>query len=217
MIQKQKLATNIKQLAAERNEPIAALERYAGCSQGLISRWASAEGEEFSVLSKLVGIAEFLDVSLDELLERKKASPVQADTTPLHCLLDSSHATQWHGFGGEDEFPINAIEIPPIKSGRMLSDRWWLSMDDCYFVLATYCDDRSDTLEPMDLAVYCIVGHGMPTYPLPVANLSELQSLYVQLRIQKALHALADQSSDRKNDISQSSKTINFEQAVAQG
>lgn len=220
MIQKRKLAATIKQLAADKNESIAALERYAGCSQGLISRWASSDGEEFSVLSKLAAIAEFLDVSLDELLGQKKAPPAQASlANPLHRLLElaNSPTVQWHELEDGDMFPINTSDLPPVTSGRTLSDSWWLSMDDCYFVLSAYCDDRSDTLEPMDLAVHCIVGHGIPAYPLPVTNLSDLQALYVQLRIQKALRTTAGHPTDQKSNAPQSSNTISFERIVSQG
>lgn len=219
MIQKRKLAANIKQLAAEKNKSIAALERFCGCSQGLISRWAASESDEFSVLTKLTAMAEFLDVSLDELLGRGPPPASQTgmtDPIPRLFELTCSNAVQWHKLEADDESQIDPAELPPTQSGRMFSDAWWLLIDNCYFVLAAFCDDMSDTLESIELAVYCVVGHGIPVYPLPITNLAELQSLYVQLRIQNALSTAASCSKQQGGEAVRVGKTIDFGRAVNQ-
>lgn len=219
MIEKRKLAANIRRLTTEKNKSISALEKYSNCSQGLVSRWAATENEEFSVLTKVVAMAEFLDVSLDELLGRARPPTVQADLMdpiPRLLKLTLSNTAQWHRLKSDDELQFAPAELPPIESGRTFSNGWWFSVDDCCFVLAAYCDDMSDTLEPIELAFYCVVGHGIPVYPLPITNLAELQSLYMQLRIQSALGMAASHSTQQKGEAVRSGN-IDFGQAVNQG
>lgn len=200
MVQKKRLAAKIKSQAAAQNKSISALERYAGCSQGLISRWAAAaEEEEFGVLSKLSAMADYLELSLDQLLDREeRGQACMGSTDPICRLLEltMSHDVQWVKLEAENELQLNPEDIPPAKSGRMYSEAWWLLQNGCYFVLASYCDDQSDVSEPIELDVYCVLGHGFPIYPLAGAEPSVLRELYIQLRIQQALGIAAGQSDD---------------------
>ena len=212
MIKKKMLAAKLKRLATEKNISIAAMERYAHCSQGLVSRWAASDGEEFGILSKLAAMADYLGVPLSELLEQdnQEQSRTINSADPIQRLLELtlSGMAIWAKLEAENELQLDLEDLPPSKSGRMFSEGWWLLMDGCYFVLAAYCDDQSDLLEPIEFSIYCVLSHGIPIYPLPETNPANLQTLYIQLRIQRALGIASIVPETQENDRGQSNKII---------
>lgn len=69
MIKKNDFAARIKQYCTQKGLSISELEKNVGYSAGMISRWSGTR-EDFGILTKLVAMADFLELSLDEMVGR---------------------------------------------------------------------------------------------------------------------------------------------------
>lgn len=214
MVLKSDLAAKIKQLCSDKGISLSTLEREAGYSLGMISRWA-ASSEDFNVFTKLLYIADRLDVTVDELLGRQKI-PSQAGRvpeTPLEPLLEATCSSTLPWTGVSPAGLPGGAQFPCAESGRPLCGVWWCAYRGLHLALCAYCDDPDDPLEPMDLALYATPGHGIPPGPVPVPDGAALQTLYTQVLLQLAFQPEpVDQNAEQSKP---DGRTIPFRRATS--
>ena len=195
IIYKKALAEQIKRLCVKKGISITSLESEVGYSQGMISRWMSAdEKEDFNVLTKLSAMADRFGISMDELLERVQAEPPPKPHELLDlasCLLKASECgiLKWRVLDGGSESKMFFEQIPAPRSGRHHADVWMAEQDRMAFLLVSWCDDIDNVSEPIELELYGLVEHGIPPYVVK-AEEKELKALYTYLRIQRAYQTL---------------------------
>lgn len=91
-----KLVDNIKRLCLERNVTVSQLERELFLSPGLISRWAKSTPS----LDRILDVAEFLGVSVDDIISNTNGSDTGSRTT--RQLIDKLYEQtvnsdlEWH-------------------------------------------------------------------------------------------------------------------------
>ena len=189
MIRKNDFAARIKQYCTQRGLSVSELEKSVGYSAGMISRW-SGTNEDFGILTKLVAMADFLDLSLDELVgreEKANAPPANAGTKlqrSLQFLIDQTNTQRlvWEWFSCEDGQSSVFGTIPDIPGGIDCAGAFWCQCEDIYFVLVRYCDNLEDMNEEMVLALYCTVGHGFSLVQVQ-EDAAQLHTLYLFLRM----------------------------------
>lgn len=181
VIQKGDLGEAVKDLAAVRGISISALERAVGYSPGMISRWIAAGPEDYNSLSRLVAMADLLEVSLDELIGRR--SMPQGGANGIASRLEAETRTEqlsWSAWQpGSTLVPKDSM--PVHESGRLCCGGWWAQRDSLKFVLALFCDDIDDEDEPMELGLYCTPGHNFPLFSVPDVSSDTLPTLYAQI------------------------------------
>lgn len=180
VVQKGALGQTIRDFALSKGISISSLERNAGYSPGMISRWISAGSEDYSSLSKLVTLADLLGVSLDELVGRQReALPGNDSNDPALRLKAETCAGQLTWW--PDDNPAFAASIPPHKSGRPCCGGWWTQWNKLKFLLAAFCDDIDDEDEPLELSLYYTSGHKAALFPVTNAASAALSDLYTQI------------------------------------
>lgn len=183
VVQKGALGETIRDFALSKDISISSLERTAGYSPGMISRWIAAGSEDYYSLSKLVTLADLLEVSLDELVGRQQETPPQNDSNdPALYLKAETCAGQltWNAWRPDDS-PAFADPIPSHKSDRPCCGGWWTQRKGLKFLLAAFCDDIDDEDEPLELSLYCTPGHKFPLLPVPDTVSAALPDLYTQI------------------------------------
>lgn len=183
VIQKGDLGEAVKDFAAAQGISISTLEREAGYSPGMISRWISAGEEDYSSLSKLVTMADLLEISLDKLVGRKRESLPRVGVDSSASRLEAETRTgrlTWSAWRSGGTSASRGL-IPVHESGRLCCGGWWTQRNCLKFVLALFCDDVEDEDEPMDLGLYCTPGHKLPLFPVPDASSDTLSALYAQI------------------------------------
>lgn len=189
MIRKNDFAARIKQYCVQKGLSISELEKNVGYSAGMISRWSGTR-EDFGILTKLVAMADFLDLSLDEMVGREEkvnAPPQNTETKmqrPVQFLMDQTNAHQlvWEQISCEDGKSSFLGPIPDILEGTDYAGAFWCQCEDIYFVLVRYCDNLEDMNEVMVLTLYCTAGHGFPLVQIP-EDATVLHTLYIFLRM----------------------------------
>lgn len=189
MIRKNDFAARIKQYCTQKGLSVSELEKSVGYSAGMISRW-SGTSEDFGILTKLVAMADFLDLSLDEMVGRegKANAPPQNTGTNMQrsvpFLMDKTNAHQlvWEWIPCEGGKLSLFGPIPDIPGGIDYTGAFWCQCEDIYFVLVRYCDNLEDMNEVMVLALYCTAGHGFPLVQVP-EDAAVLHKLYLLLRM----------------------------------
>lgn len=179
IIQKGVLGETVRNFAIEKDISISTLEKKAGYSPGMVSRWIAAGSEDYCSLSKLVTLADLLDVSLDELVSRQQETVLEGRShTPVLRLMDETRSGQlvWWAWQPKDDGLV-----PERESGRPCCGGWQTKRDNLEFFLALFCDDIDDEDELMELTLYCAPGHKLPLFPIPNASLAELSTLYTQI------------------------------------
>lgn len=191
VIEKGALGTRIRDMAQRKNILLSTLERQAGYSVGMISRWVTAGTEDFNVLAKLVTMADLLDVSMDELVGRE-FKLAQADepgpnhsSSPLPHLLAAtrSGALKWKFSFVEDVLPPTLLQ----EHSRALYGGWQVRVNNLKFLLAVFCDDFQDDDEVMELSLYCLPGHQLPPSAISSPCVDDLAELYTLIAMSDAL------------------------------
>ena len=191
VIKKSDLAERLKQKCDQKHISISDLERHSGYSPGMLSRW-SATTEDFNVLTKLVAMADYLDVSLDELLGRETSAPEMSCVVEFpsfdvaRCLLNETMSQRliWEN-AFCDGSPLSEEQIPDSADGRTLVSASRVRCEELVFILACYCDDLEDNHESVELALFCTAGHGLPIQKIDTADETVLPTLYIQLRMRQ--------------------------------
>lgn len=193
MIRKNDFAARIKQLCAQKGLSISELERASGYSAGMISRW-SGTSEDFGFLTKLVAMADFMDLSLDEMVGRggkANASPQSAEPQmrqPVQFLTNQTSVQRlvWEQVSCVDGKSSLFGPIPDIPGGTSYAGAFWCQYEDLYFVLVQYCDNLEDMNEAMVLALYCTAGHGFPLVQVS-EDATALHALYLFIRMEQIM------------------------------
>ena len=199
VIYKKELAERIKRYCAEKEISITSLENDVGYSQGMISRWMSADKkEDFNVLTKLSAMADCFGITMDELFGRGqtqgKPAIVQCEFQDLaDCLLKASECGEltWRVLDENGEAKVLFGQIPASESGWSAADMWMAEQDRMSFLLVSWCDDVDNVSEPIEFELYGFVGHDIPPYAVKTEK-GELQKLYAYLRVQHAYQSLKD-------------------------
>lgn len=188
------IGDRIYALCAQKGISISDLERNAGYSQGLISRWTSANRhEEFSTLAKLCAAADQLGVSIDTLLGREQPQQDRALAAQrsgglcekLVCLT-SDDTLHWRRVDAQQIGMANGLKCP---SGKQIAAAWMadrtVNTTEMRFLLLCCCDDLSDDTEPLSCFVYGLAGHKLP--PIDLRFSDAAQELYCLVRAQESL------------------------------
>lgn len=197
VIQKGILGEAIRDFAAARDISISSLEKNAGYSPGMVSRWIAAGTEDYSSLSKLVTLADLLNVSLDDLVSRKReALPKDGPSDPVSRLEAETLAGQLVWWGWQPDNGLSpAGPIPNHKSDRLCCGGWQTQRDNLDFLLVLFCDDIDDDDEPMEIELYCTPGHKLPLFPVPDTSPAALSNLYTQILLSDAFAAHREHAS----------------------
>lgn len=213
IVRKGVLGETIRNFAAVKDLSISSLEKNAGYSPGMISRWIAAGPEDYYSLSKLVALADLLDVSLDELVRRQRnTEPKGSLSDPVLCLMDETRSGRlvWWKWRLDDDMS-QAGPAPTHESGRPCCGGWQTRRDHLEFLLALFCDDVDDEDEPMELSLYCTPGHRLPLFAVPDAVPDALSNLYTQILF---VDAFAERGNKGLSAVlpfnAQDSKTITF-------
>lgn len=202
-IHKKELAQRIKNLCQEKGLSVNSVESDAGYSTGMISRWCSAGDEEdFNVLSKLVTMADILEVSVDDLLGLSKTREVlvQEENTDIFFSLIKAtmdNRLTWNELESEKRQQLFGNQLTDSERGRMISKTWYTMQGDVFFALVSYCDDLADFNELLELEVYVLVGHGIAPFSLQTSNAEMLQTLYGYIQCRAALQSLSSIKPDQ--------------------
>ena len=187
------LAKQIWHFCVKKEISITSLESEAGCSQGMISRWMSADiGEDFAIFPKLLAIADLFGITMEEFL-----NPGQTEPSPMlsefcdftNCLLNATKYGKltWRRLNVSNETRTLLEQVPAPKSSQSIADMWIAEQNRISFLLILWCSDIDNTIE---FELYVFVGHSIPPYA-PYANgKRELQELYTYLRIQCAYQSI---------------------------
>lgn len=107
----EKMIENIRKLCKSANISSSKLEESLGFSQGLISRWK----DKTPSLDKIVSIADYFDVSIDELIGRNR-SIIEDDNTPfIRFLIEMTNSKTLIWKYTKDMYTIN-------KSYKFIAD-----------------------------------------------------------------------------------------------
>lgn len=202
IIYKKALAEQIRRLCVKKGISITSLESEVGYSQGMISRWMSADkNEDFNVLTKLSAMADRFGISMDELLERVQVEPPPEPCEfpdLASCLIKASECgkLKWYVLNGNSKSKTLFEQIPAHESGRSPADMWMAEQDRMVFLLVSWCDDIDNASEPIEFELYGFVEHGIPPYAIK-AEKKGLETLYTHLRIQRAYQSLQSMISDK--------------------
>lgn len=193
VIYKRALAERIRRLCVEKGISITSIESEVGYSQGMISRWMSADiGEDFSVLTKLSAMADCFGITMDELLGRGQTepSPMLSESCDFtNCLLNATKCGKltWRRLNVSNDTRILLEQVPAPKSSQSIADMWIAEQDRISFLLILWRNDIDNTIE---FELYAFVGHSIPPYALHIDEKRELQELYTYLRIQCAYQSI---------------------------
>ncbi|GEM_PF-4018858 len=198
MVNKKDLAKRIKLLGEKKNITLPELERLAQYSPGIFSRWlATDKDEDFSILTKMVTIANQLDVTLDQLiLGREKSfnkNDLQYDITSLNGLIKYTNLNKliWTKLTEMKDIGLSHNQLPQNDNGMPVAEKWYVHFDGTYFLMISYCNDIDDPNEEIDLLLCGTVGHGMPISVIATVEKHILQELYNCIRIQNSLKRLS--------------------------
>lgn len=213
IIQKGVLGETIRGFAAAKDISISNLEKKSGYSSGMISRWIAAGAEDYSSLSKLVTLADLLDVSLDELVRRQReTAPKGGPGDPVLRLMDETRSEQllwWEWRPNDGLLPTGLA--PSHESGRPCCGGWQTQRDSLKFLLALFSDDIDDEDEPVELNLYCTPGHRLPLLPIPNASPDALSNLYTQILFTDSFAAQGERTASTVLPLhAQDDKTIAF-------
>lgn len=202
MVNKAALASRIRSVAAEKGISIADLEKRAGYSPGMVSRWAAAGDEDFGALTKLTSLAEGLGVSVDYLLayecrketDHSQKAAVSGGTETL-LAVTAQGGLEWAKLKASDCEEAGLHQLCGMESvnGRALAEAWLSSYGGCRFVIAAFCDNVQDPGETIEVALFYFVGSGLPLRQADAGS-QAVKELYVELR---AREALADMQRDK--------------------
>lgn len=194
MIKKAVLASRIRELAAQQGIAIADLEREAGYSPGMVSRWAASGDEDFGALTKLSNVSKRLGVTVDSLLTDKnteKNSTLETgDSDSTKILLDATiqNRLEWMKLEANEEKKVELLELTKLESanGRAFAEAWQSCFEHCEFIVVAFCDDIQDLAEPIEVALFYSIGNNFPMSRADEDS-APLRTLYVTLRAQNAL------------------------------
>lgn len=213
IIRKGILGERVKDCAMAKRIPISTLEREAGYSPGMISRWIAAGDEDYNALTKLVKLADLLGVSLDELVGRKagEISAVMLNS-PIPQLQAETCTGQllWFPWQPDSGLPAGGI-VPVCKSGRSCGGGWWTDRKGLKFMLTCFCDDIRDEDEHLELYLHCTPGHGLPLVCIVPDSDATLSELYTQILLRATFAQEKDASYSESVLVDKTaSKTIPF-------
>jgi transcriptional regulator with XRE-family HTH domain len=103
------IVNSIKKLCDKNNIPIGQFEKEAGLSKGLISKWK----EKTPSLDKIVAIADYFNVSVDEVIGRN--INIEEDLPEYDIVLSLMNLTQnetlkWQKMKYKDNYKINDVD-----------------------------------------------------------------------------------------------------------
>ncbi len=100
----EQIVNSIKSICKEHNITITKLEETLGMSQGLISRWNKSDPS----LSKIIDIAEYFNISLDELTGYKNI--INDKFIEKLLLQTTTGILKWHSYNNKENTPKQYFE-----------------------------------------------------------------------------------------------------------
>lgn len=217
-IYKKEFAQHIKRLCQEKGYTVNSVEAEAGYSPGMISRWGAAgDSEDFNVLSKLVTMANILEVSVDELLGLPKTREVLPQDKDTGFFSNLAKATMdnhliWNELDSGKKRLLFGNQLSDSNRGRMIAKIWYAMQGEISFALVAYCDDLADFSEPLELEMYILAGHGIAPLSLQTGSLEALHALYACIQCKDVFQSLSATApgQNRTNNIRvvEASKTV---------
>ena len=207
IIHKKKLAQDIKRICQKKEISIPALEAAVGYSPGMISRWASSsDDEDFNVLSKLVTMANILEVSVDNLLgvQKDKETISQTENSDIFSILTQATVSGrlvWNVLDPQKNQLPFGYQLPDSESSRIVAKAWYTVQENVTFTLVSYCDDMADFNEPLELVLYGFVGHGIAPLQLHAPEPKFLHTLYAYIQFIAASKSLLYATGQNQMDI----------------
>lgn len=117
------LLDSIKSLCKRDNITITTLEKNLGISQGLISRWGKTDPS----LSKVIDVANYFKISLDELVRFNKIN----DTFINKLIIETENKNlKWHSYNDSQKNP-KQFNNNYAKDQYINNDKW------CYYKLSS--------------------------------------------------------------------------------
>lgn len=150
------IVNSIKKLCDKNNIPIGQFEKEAGLSKGLISKWK----EKTPSLDKIISIADYFNVSVDEVIGRKKDTANNCEDEFISTLIISKNKIlEWT----IDEYDRNKNKQINNKSYNEIFN---LGRDEVeiytakyqksciYLVSQYYIDHENGTIEDLNIEIY---------------------------------------------------------------
>lgn len=188
----EKLIDNIKSICKNNNITITKLEEELGMSQGLISRWTKSDPS----LSRIVDIADYFHVSLDEVVGYRntiidkfldKLITQTADKTIKWHKYDNSDENQPRKYTNYDELPFVFTESNNLIENKELS--YYVQINDFYIsIYGNYA--YNNIINPSEIKLFI--------QPGGEAQLIEQTYSYEQLKVLwlKILYTLGENAPD---------------------
>lgn len=165
------LVDNIRILCKSKNIPISQLEKELDFGSGLISRWTKADPS----LSKIVDIADFFNVSLDEIVGREE--PEQESFIPLLLDLTRNKEITWED-GDTKSLHVSTKDFEIIKK---MFEIYYAEFSNGYFYLLAQYDFQYGRMEEMDLQIYIQPSSDCKPV-LQIIDFDELYELWLVVR-----------------------------------
>ena len=218
------VAAHIRNACDRAGKSVPEAERQAGFSPSITARWENMAGEEFNLLSKFSNMADFLGVTLDELVTGKRAPSAKESRTKTTSAAEREGITaaliekmaagslKWQELPLYQKTVWLPNGVPVSDGGRSVSSAWHASQGKLNYLFVAYCDDETELAEPMDLELYCGVGHGRQPHQLDAAD-DELERLHLQILIKQEVSP-SEEDTAQQGEEKGPQKVVDFKNKV---
>ena len=144
-----KMIDNIKALCKKHNITITKLEEELGMSQGLISRWTKSAPS----LSRIIDIADYFNVSLDEIVGRQEINKDDVITPIINMTYNNIF--QWDMIDDYDNLTINNKSYDDIFD--LCEDEveiYKCNFNNSYIFLVSQYELEQGVVESLDIQLY---------------------------------------------------------------
>lgn len=152
----EQIVNSIKRLCKNNNTTITKLEEAIGLSQGLISRWGKSEPS----LSKIIDIADFFNITIDEVIGRQNAT----NDKFLNKLIENTSTRKiiWTAYGNPESDPKRYSDFELEFFSQSDADAYFSAHKDLSYytkinngyisIFGTY--DYNDIEKPTDIKLF---------------------------------------------------------------
>lgn len=143
------IVNSIKVLCKSINISASQLEKEVGLSQGLISKWQKT----MPSLDKIIDIADYFHVSLDDVIGRRKGQQnEQEDFIPLLLQMTKSSEIIWKD-NDYDGCPL-PTERENFELFEEVDEIYYAKFSNGYFYLVAQYEELDVRLEDIDIQMY---------------------------------------------------------------
>ena len=144
-----KTIDKIKALCKKHDITITKLEEELGMSQGLISRWTKSAPS----LSRIIDIADYFNVSLDEIVGRQEINKDDVITPIINMTYNN--IVQWDMIDDYENFTINNKSYDDIFNLREDEvEIYKCNFDNSYIFLVSQYELEQGVVESLDIQLY---------------------------------------------------------------